>query len=292
MDADKYLQSIGCNWSASSILQGTFDQPDFDINEPRFSQPLCTILQIALVHLLREFGVLPATVVGHSSGEIAAAYAVGAISRESAWKLAHLRGLLCSQLADWSHQAKTPSGAMMAVGLSEESVRPYIDGAIADAGIDSVATVACINSPESVTVSGDRHVVHALQATLSEKGIFARVLKVPVAYHSPHMQVIASIYEQLIGKISPTEPSQHSTGIMVSSVTGTVVEHSELQKPEYWVRNMVSPVAFSTAINRLCHNSAQQTRKKLDLSYRNFVPIHISSKSGPTRRYKDPSVRP
>ncbi|KAI9740047.1 MAG: polyketide synthase [Claussenomyces sp. TS43310] len=267
--ADKFLQRIGCVWKASDVLLDG-DKSLARINEPRFAQTLCTILQIALVELLRTFHIYPVTVLGHSSGEIAAAYAVGGISRQSAWKVAYLRGLLCSELAESSDGA--PRGAMMAVGLSESSVQPYINEALRGSPEEGVLVAACMNSPKNTTLSGDKKLIEELRATLERDGIFARVLKVPLAYHSPHMLRIASSYKEAIGTLKYGK-SQPVFANMVSSVTGGIISGSELVRGEYWAHNMVSPVRFSDALRRICHDSAKKARKKLDLSHRNFASV-------------------
>ncbi|KAF2642055.1 acyl transferase, partial [Massarina eburnea CBS 473.64] len=140
----------------------------------------CTALQIGLVDLLRSFEVVPDQVVGHSSGEIGAAYTIGAISVSSAMQLAYFRGKFSDLLsADLSHQ-----GAMMAVALSEEEVKTYLQANLAKA---NGVVVGCFNSSKSVTLSGPKSQVTALEVIFREADIFARLLKVPVAYHSPQM---------------------------------------------------------------------------------------------------------
>ena len=94
-----------------------------NLRHPAYSQPICTALQIALITLLCDWGVKPDRVFGHSSGEIAAAYCTGAISHESALKIAFYRGLSASSLLQESHSP----GAMMAVGLGEDEVLPYLN---------------------------------------------------------------------------------------------------------------------------------------------------------------------
>ncbi|KAK3302901.1 putative polyketide synthase [Chaetomium strumarium] len=292
LDADQFLRTLGCDWKASDALLSSKGEssPRVNMDEPRLAQPLCTIVQVAVVELLRNFGVYPVTVIGHSSGEIAAAYTVGAISRESAWKLAYLRGLLSSQLAESSRAGTSPRGSMVAVGLSESSVQPYLEEILrlGEVRRDGILTVACVNSPESVTVSGDEDLVRALQARLTQEGVFARVLKVPVAYHSPHMEAIAPAYEQMIGTLAPGEaqPAQYVT--MISSVTGDHVDPHELQQARYWVRNMVSHVRFAPALARLCQNSAKKTRKKLDMSHRKFVSVSHLLEIGPHSALQGP----
>src|SRR5271170_6415748 len=118
-----------------------------NINSPTFSQPICTAVQMALVDLLRSFGVQPTAEVGHSSGEIAAAYCAGTISRTSGWKIAYHRGLISAALAKFGRSR----GAMMAVGLSEAAVQKYLDKADEHT---KGAVVGCVNSPKNVTLTG------------------------------------------------------------------------------------------------------------------------------------------
>lgn len=185
-----------------------------DIDKPQMAQPICTILQVSMVRLLRVLGVYPVTVVGHSSGEIAAAYAIGAISQLSAWKLAYFRGLHSSRLA----AEPRSSGSMMAVGLSETAVQPYLDR-IVDSRSEGILALACVNSPQNVTVSGDAHLIQELSATLERDGVFARRLKVSVAYHGPHMARVAEPYRHSIGDLRPGETLPYFA-TMISSVTG------------------------------------------------------------------------
>lgn len=282
--ADKFLEDIGCDWKASDFFLEE-NEMKATINEPRFAQPLCTILQIAIVDLLRLFRVCPSIVVGHSSGEIAAAYAIGAISRQSALKVAYFRGLLCSVLAEASD--RTPRGAMMAVGLSEASVSPYIDQALQNSPEGAVVVAACMNSPKNTTISGDKEVIEKLQAILGHEGVFARVLKVPVAYHSPHMLRIASAYKQAIGILKPGQLHPAFTS-MVSSVTGEVVPGGDLLEATYWVNNMVSPVRFSDAVERVCRDSAIKGKKKLDLSHRKLASASDLVEIGPHSALQGP----
>ncbi|KAK4200776.1 lovastatin diketide synthase LovF [Triangularia verruculosa] len=286
MDAETYLQSIGCDWRASELMSHDLVSEarlsDTNIDDPRYAQPLCTVLQVALVDLLGSFGIVPVTVVGHSSGEIAAAYAAGAISRRSAWKLAYYRGLLSSILARAQSRGR---GSMMAVGLSQDEAQQYIDELFQynQTGLESgILTIACINSPSSVTISGDEDLVRQLQDMLTERNIFARLLKVPVAYHSPHMSAIAPCYKDLIGVIdSGTKPASYIS--MISSVTKEWINLSELSKAKYWVNNMVSPVQFSSAIEHIGRSSSNKRdrRKKLDLSHRQFPSVTHLLELGP-----------
>lgn len=163
------------------------------INFPDFSQPLCTALQIALVDLLHSFGIVPGGVVGHSSGEIAAAYSIGALSHESACKVAYYRGKVARHL-----KRVKPDGAMMAVNLAESEIYARLQSS----GMLSVdqdrLTVACVNSITNVTLSGPSHLIDEFKSYLDQEGIFTRRLNTGVAYHSPDTYMVAAEYLSLM----------------------------------------------------------------------------------------------
>ncbi|KAI1109794.1 hypothetical protein F5Y14DRAFT_431116 [Nemania sp. NC0429] len=246
-DADKYLASLGCDWSVLGELNAPSEHSN--INLAKFSQPLCTILQIALVNLLRQWGIQPAAVVGHSSGEIAAAYATGALSAQDCWKIAYHRGRLSH---DINRIAPHLKGSMLSVGLSEDDIQPYLDK------LESVG-IACINSPSNVTLSGDSATLEGLEKHLQSENIFARRLKVEVAYHSPDMRVIADEYLNSIKDI--TKLLTRSAPVMFSTVTGAMVAPSELDA-SYWIRNLVSPVQFSNALGAMFPASSSGARRR------------------------------
>lgn len=241
-EADTYLRSIGCEWSLMTELLK--DEHTSIINLPRISQPLCTALQIALIDLLEYWKIVPRAVIGHSSGEIAAAYALGVVSREDSLKLAFHRGRLTSAI---KYLSPTFKGRMIAVALPKETAENFIENLKS-----GMAVVACINSPENVTVSGDENAILELDSVLAAEGVFARLLKVENAYHSSHMKVIERHYLhsiqdiQVLGVVSGRK--------MFSSVTGMEVDGQDLG-PEYWARNLVSPVNFSKAMNSLLHSN-------------------------------------
>ncbi len=103
--------------------------------------------------------------------------------------------------AQSSRAGTSPRGSIMAVRLSEFSVRPFIDETLGQVSSNGILTIICVNRPENVTVLGDAELVQALQSRLN-RGVFARVLNVPVAYHSSYVEGVALPYEQLIGTIS------------------------------------------------------------------------------------------
>ncbi|KAH7041155.1 LOW QUALITY PROTEIN: uncharacterized protein B0I36DRAFT_391961 [Microdochium trichocladiopsis] len=257
--ADEHFRSLGCTWSVLEELNRPADTSQLGL--AKFSQPLCTALQIALVDLLRSWGIQPAAVVGHSSGEIAAAFCAGALTREAAYTVAYWRGHLCSALATEG----TFNGAMLAAGASPETVAPYI------AKVTSgTVQVACINSPESVTLSGDDAAVDEVEALLKTAGLFARKLRVENAYHSFHMARIAGDYLASISEAAAgaapasTAPAKATAAAaMASSVTGEALDLANTRiQPAYWVDNLTSPVQFSKALAVLLSGSAPGLRQQ------------------------------
>lgn len=208
---------------------------------------MCTAIQVALVDLLRSWGVIPVSVCGHSSGEIAAAYSAGALNRESAWKIAYFRGVIAEKLV--ADTACSPT-TMMSVGLNEQGVLPYLTG--------TGVSVACINSPNNITLSGELAAIEELRKTFEEKEIFVKTLAVKIAYHSKIMAVGAKEYRDFIGHIeTPAQPDLgiHHSIAFYSSVSGERIDLQALRKPEYWVQNLVSPVQFNRAVVGLVSSS-------------------------------------
>ncbi|KAL4794077.1 hypothetical protein BDV19DRAFT_390587 [Aspergillus venezuelensis] len=246
-----FKTDLGCPWSVIEEMERA--DKESQINLPEFSQALCTVLQVGLVDLLASWGVSPVAVAGHSSGEIGAAYCLGALTREDAWTAAYWRGVLSAKIPTLNPSLK---GSMIAVGLGEEDAEKYIarvsEGAIA---------VACVNSPSSVTVSGDTAGIDELEDLLKADEVFARKLKVGVAYHSSHMQTIAGLYLEALDALETTDETSGKK--MHSSVSGEYLEPDELG-PMYWVRNLTNPVRFSDALADLVLpvNDAGEREKK------------------------------
>ncbi|XXH03844.1 hypothetical protein Hte_010250 [Hypoxylon texense] len=243
------LHSIGCQWSLLVELERSKETSS--AHTPALSQPLCTAVQLALVDLLADWGVRPSTVVGHSSGEIAAAYCAGALSVESSMKIAYARGILASHLAN----DKTFDGAMSSIALSEEAIGPYMDRAMKE-GKNGKISVGCVNSPKNVTITGDSWCIDALNSIMDAEGVFARKLAVDVAYHSHHMESIAGEYLEKLGGLEGPKQSTPSDILMVSSVTGGKIDSKQLCQGKYWVDNLVSKVRFSEALTHALHHDS------------------------------------
>ncbi|PYH65910.1 type I polyketide synthase [Aspergillus vadensis CBS 113365] len=203
------------------------------VNEVELAQPLCTALQVGLLQILAHWGIQPSTVIGHSSGEIAAACASGAITIESAIIIAFYRGRLA--------RSQEGSGAMASIGLSHEEVLPFL--------VDGVV-VACENSPRNVTISGPKEQIPQVisNITAALPGTFCRKLRVQVAYHSPQMEIIGTSYEKAL--VPHMNPGPHMRP-MISTVTGDIITDPSQLGPSYWRRNLESPVRFSKAVEML-----------------------------------------
>ncbi|KAH9883278.1 polyketide synthase [Xylariomycetidae sp. FL2044] len=234
--SDKILRDLGAEWSLSEELSR--DAKSTGLNDSKLSQPASTAIQIALVDFLASLDVRPKAVVGHSSGEIAAAYAAGAITQDTAIAASYHR----SFLSEASKKVASQPGAMMAVGLGEGDVSGYISKLQ-----ESKVVVACVNSPSSTTVSGDAPAVAELKKALDADGVFARALKVDTAYHSHHMQLVGGQYLQRLKGLESGDASDRVR--FFSSVTGE--EKSSGFGPSYWVDNLVSQVKFAGAVELL-----------------------------------------
>ncbi|KAK2813768.1 Type I Iterative PKS [Emmonsiellopsis sp. PD_5] len=279
--ASIYLRELGCSWSLIDELLKS--KHDSRVNEPELSQALCTAIQIALVDLLTSFGIFPSAVVGHSSGEIGAAYAAGFISRRSSWRLAYYRGALTSRLTSSTHDE--PSQTMMSVGLPELELWPYFEKVANEFGILHLVA-ACMNSPQNTTVSGFEDQIDFLKSMMDQEGIFARKLAIPVAYHSPQMETIAADYLEVIQQLEPGVKGP-SMPAMVSSVTGNRIYADDVIISQYWADNMVSPVNFHGALSRLCARPPQ-IPKKLDGSHRKIIDITQIIEIGPHSALQGP----
>lgn len=169
-------------------------------------------------------------------------------------------------------------GAMLALGLSKEETQALIlelkQGNV---------NIACINSPTSVTVSGDLAAIEELLDVVQAQGSFARRLAVDTAYHSHHMEPVADSYLKALGNIHV------STCVDVefySSVSGKRIEPPELG-PEYWVANLVSPVRFSDSMKSLCLGTGSKRRKRRGANSAVDVILEVgphSALSGPIKQ--------
>ncbi|KAK3313619.1 acyl transferase domain-containing protein [Apodospora peruviana] len=240
-EADAVLRGFGADWSLQEELLR--DAESTRVSSVHISQPSTVALQLALVNLLRSWNVYPSAVVSHSTGEFAAAYTVGALSFSQALGIVYHLGDLGRKY--YHGPSGRAPGAMAAAATSAADVEKYLGGGRS-------VVVACINSPKSVTLSGDSDDVDEVVRRLDQDGVFARKLKVPLAYHSPHhMLPLAAEYTERLRQFLPPKLAASWTGVVdvyASPVTGAVVDSpQDVLTPEYYVRNLTKPVLFNDA---------------------------------------------
>ncbi|KAF3205958.1 hypothetical protein TWF679_009137 [Orbilia oligospora] len=279
----KYLRDFGCCWDLEEELSR--DASNSRVNDTDISQPLSTALQIALVDLLEHIQIRPAVVIGHSSGEVAAAYCKGALSQESALRIAYFRGM------GGAAEARDPNrnGTMIAVGLGEAEILPIFQELAAKGYEDTY--IGCMNSPSNVTVTGDVDQLSILKGILDGRGVFVRKVKVPCAYHSPHMIPIAKKYVQKAGPLERRDARPDDIIQMISYVDGKHVSGERLRELDYWMTNLYSPVRFTEnagGIDRLAFLAKTRGRKKLDLSHRKGMMVTNILEIGPHSALRGP----
>ncbi|KAI9931732.1 hypothetical protein MW887_010311 [Aspergillus wentii] len=241
-DASEFIKQLGSPWSL--IDEISKQKSDSRIDEPVLSHPCLTAIQVALVQLLASWNISPSRVIGHSSGEIAAAYCAGKISREAAWTDAYYRGSVAAVMPT------KVKGAMLAVGLEATKLQPYLDKVHSEYTGELI--IACFNSPKNNTVSGDEVMVDALKELLDADNIFARKLRTGRAYHSAHMQGSAQDYLKALSAPIYRESFAGIDSVrMFSSSRGEEVLESSLDG-WYWVHNLVSTVKFTSVLLSMC----------------------------------------
>ncbi|CAM5658265.1 SDR family NAD(P)-dependent oxidoreductase OS=Streptomyces tendae OX=1932 GN=GUR47_30605 PE=4 SV=1 [Streptomyces tendae] len=203
------------------------------LDRTEFTQPALFALEVALFRLLEHFGVVPEFVAGHSVGEVAAAHAAGVLSLADAARLVAARGRLMG--------AAREGGAMLAVQAAPEKVADDV------AGLADRVSLAAVNGPENVVVSGDAGSVEELGARWRAEGRRVRRLRVSHAFHSPHMDEVLDEFEQVVGGLSLQAPRI----TLVSTVTGEALSAAEACSPRYWVRQLREPVRFLDAVRAL-----------------------------------------
>ena len=196
--------------------------------------------------MLETWGIKPRSVVGHSSGEIAAAYAAGLLDRPAAIISAFYRG----RAAVNRRMEVDNDVGMLAVGLSAEATTEFLEK-------DVGAWIACFNSPSSITVSGKTAALDALSKDVKAAGHFARRLQVDLAYHSELMNVIGAEYEKLLSTDERFRPESAAASnddvAWFSSVTQS--KKATPANALYWKTNMVSPVRFDGALRAMLEDA-------------------------------------
>ncbi|MFY2564261.1 SDR family NAD(P)-dependent oxidoreductase [Corallococcus terminator] len=202
------------------------------ITRTEVAQPANAVLQVALTRLWASWGIIPDAVVGHSIGEVGAAWASGALDLRDALLTAFHRSRLQQRLAG--------HGAMLAVGLGPDEALEWVERH--GPGI----AVAAINSARSVTLAGERAPLERVASELAYSQRFHRFLQVEVPYHSPLMDPLQG---ELLTALSPLQPRAPRIPIY-STVSGRRMEPSERHDATYWWNNVRGSVRFADALRQ------------------------------------------
>ncbi|MDF5712712.1 MAG: aminotransferase class III-fold pyridoxal phosphate-dependent enzyme [Rhizonema sp. NSF051] len=215
-------------------LSSTEETGEFlTLNETAYTQPALFAIEYALSEMWLSWGLKPTAVIGHSVGEYVAATVAGALSLEDGLKLIAQRGQLMQSLPQ--------DGAMAAVFAPENQVRAAIQAYIPQ------VSIAAINSPENIVISGIAEIVHRVTANLQAEGIEVRNLKVSHAFHSPLMEPILESLEGAASQIS----YQAVSIPLISNLTGQMLQPGEMLNARYWRNHAQEPVQFMAGINTL-----------------------------------------
>ncbi|MEV0764984.1 SDR family NAD(P)-dependent oxidoreductase [Nocardia sp. NPDC050435] len=201
------------------------------VTDTEVAQPANFLVQVALVRELARYGIEPAAILGHSVGEVSAAYVSGMLTLSEAVLVAYHRARLQATTAG--------SGGMLAVGMSYEQALELI-------GDDPRVDVAAINSATALTLSGEVDRLEEIGEKLTDDGVFARWLRVEVPYHSRLMDPILDELRTVLAGLAPKAP----TIPLISSVTGAEVTGPDWDA-DYWVANVREPVRFADAVTAL-----------------------------------------
>ncbi|MGW9643593.1 SDR family NAD(P)-dependent oxidoreductase, partial [Streptomyces albidoflavus] len=215
------------DWSLDDALHGRVDVERVDV-----VQPLLFAVMVSLAAVWEDWGIRPSAVIGHSQGEIAAACVAGALSLDDAARVVALRSRAIVALAG--------KGGMVSVPLPVERVREEL------AGYEGRLSVAAVNGPASVVVSGDVAGLDELLARWTETGVRARRIAVDYASHSAHVE---ELREELLDVLAPIEPQAGRIPVY-STVTGRVEDGSGFDAA-YWFTNLRQTVEFEAATREL-----------------------------------------
>ncbi|MFI0724645.1 SDR family NAD(P)-dependent oxidoreductase, partial [Streptomyces sp. NPDC021224] len=205
------------------------------LDQTLFTQAALFAVETALFALARSYGVIPHVVGGHSVGEVTAAHVAGVLSLPDAARLVTARGRLM--------QAARAGGAMIAVEATEDEVLPLLGERL---------SLAAVNGPTSVVVSGDTDAAEAVAAHFRGLGRRTRRLTVSHAFHSPHMDTVLDDFTREIRTLDFRAPQIP----VLSNVTGVVATTGELTSPEYWARHIRGTVRFHHGIQHLATEHA------------------------------------
>ena len=221
-----------------SLLYPEQEEKASPLDQTGYTQPAVFALEYALAETWKSWGIEPAWTIGHSVGEYAAACVAGVFSLEDGLKLIAARGRLMQQLP--------AGGAMVALITEPERVMSAI------AGLEAKMSVAALNGPTQVVISGDRDALQEIVATFKAVGVAAQWLQVSHAFNSPHMDPMIEEFGRICTEVEYSRPRLG----MISNVTGAVIGE-EVCTAEYWRDHVRKPVRFVSGMTTLAQKGAK-----------------------------------
>ncbi|MEZ0369155.1 MAG: SDR family NAD(P)-dependent oxidoreductase, partial [Candidatus Sericytochromatia bacterium] len=214
------------DWRLSEVLETATAE---DYARMELIQPVIFAIQVGLSALWQSWGLRPQIVIGHSMGEVAAAYLAGALSLEDAARIICRRSRLLGQ------QSQQSAGGMLFTALTPAACEAYLSKEI---------MIGVYNGPDATVLTGERQALEDLAQTLADQEIFARFVQVPVAAHSWQIDSFEAPLKAALAELQPHQPTLR----MLSTVTAGPLESPP--GPDYWYDNLRQPVRFAQTVEQ------------------------------------------